>query len=348
MNADVVSTHIKTIREWVPSAQTSFEKAAAICAYLYNYLERHNGATGNTAAEILNSKKAVCGGMTLSMRELLAEEGIESRYAFTYGRQAAHSMIEAKISSHGYALFDPYHGVAYCEDLKEKHLDIGKISAFFKTDPSPLFYVKKIENFSQPQTLEEIYERSPSFERKDFEFPKIFLDTDGWGVAHSGFLSHIDILLTPGTAHGMQNWETLPEEERTDRPWNALALLELSPNVRLSWAYMLGFSGSGYIIQHNYFLQELVPSHRYRLELKIANAYPIQKSDFQGPAVTFRPMIYGTNSKFCALKHLGFSPGTAYQPQIAFFDLIAPAETLIVSAFAHGDLVLQSIALQEN
>ncbi len=337
----IVRTHISKALSGLPKSASDFEKAAAINAYIFLYLKRTNGATANSATEVLESGQAVCGGMTMAMREMLKYSKISSKYAFTFGGLAAHSMVEAKFSDGSSGLFDPYHGLLYFDAKKQVPVSLLKLEKFIAKNDTPIQYLDRSLDISSPLIFKDIYSETPMTEIVDFDFPEIFTKADGIGIANSGFVSFVNIDLKPGQSVGNKDWAEPTDTE--PKPWSALSVWERGEGDRLSWAYILGQINVGYIIQHTYTLTGLVPGQRYELLLKIANAYPNKNKD--NLALTMHPVYPFGRSKYIDLQPRGYNGKKKYRPQLSSIKLIASKETMVVNVVASGDIVLQSSEL---
>lgn len=347
MNAHrkILREHLSTALAGLEPETSEFARAAALNAYLHLTLVRTNGATASNSVDVLRSGQAVCGGMALTLKDLLNEAGIRAEYAFTIGGHVAHSMVEAFFSDGLRGLFDPYHGVAYFDRVRENPVSIVELRDYIANGTHPVMYVRRSAAAEPPFTLDSVYSEKDMDSRIDYDFEDLFTNIDGLGVANSGFLSHVNITLAPGEHVGNPAWTEPTDTE--PRPWTNLSMWTRKEGGRLSWAYLLGTISMGYLVHHVYTLSGLEKGKQYRLLIKVANAYMTRDSKAPAPALTLHPIQPFGHSKYVALETRGYNPSREYQAQRVGITLRAAKDTMIISAFATGDLVLQSAELIE-
>lgn len=347
MNAQrkILRDHLTRALAKLKPTASEFDRAAALNAYLHLTLVRTNGATAASSAQVLQSGQAVCGGMSLTLKDLLTEAGIRAEYAFTIGGHVAHSMVEAFFSDGLRGLFDPYHGVAYFDRNLGNPVSIVELRGYLGSGENPVMYVRRSAPVEPPFTLKSVYSETDMDNRIDYDFEDLFTNIDGLGVANSGFLSHVNIALTPGECVGNPGWKAPTEAE--PRPWSRLSTWTRKEGGRLSWAYLLGTISMGYLVHHVYTLTGLERGKQYKLLLKVSNAYMPKDAKAPAPALTLHPILPFGQSKYVTLETRGYNPKHDYSPQRVGITLRAAKDTMIISAFATGDLVLQSAELIE-
>jgi hypothetical protein len=127
--------------------------------------------------------------------------------------------------------------------------------------------------------------------------------------------------------------------------WTKLSLWRLSSGEYLSWAYILGQSSLGYLVEHAYSLERLDIGTSYTLRIKIANAYVPRGGAVANPAITLQPVVPFRPPAFVSLENRGYADGNEYVFQTAEISFVANSTTATIIAHATGDLVLQSIEL---
>ncbi len=257
-----------------------FMVAAAINQYVYSYFTKKNWAGGNSAYEALTSAQGNCGGMTLSLAEMLHSRGIASRLAYGIGGEPAHSMVEATFSNGKSGLFDPYNGTLYVEkgslepvsifDIKKK-MRAGQVDTYFsirtKDDNGKAIPMAAFEDVYSLDDKEDPAKRGLYYAERILGYKTL-------GVQNSGALDVIDINLKPGELIGHKEFSATAAEPK---PWLKLGTHEYKNEDgsidHLSWAYMLGYTGTGYRIQHMCYLNELEAGKTYKLTLYVVNGY---------------------------------------------------------------------------
>ena len=110
----------------------------------------------------------------------------------------------------------------------------------------------------------------------------------------------------------------------------------------MSWAYILGQTSQGYVVEHVYSIRNLTPGEEYILKLKIANAYAPRNEPVSNPAITVRPVHPLGEPTIKILDQQGWSP-SAYSPQIVEHRFVATDKVARIVAQVTGDIVLQAI-----
>lgn len=342
---DVVKQHLERALSGLSKAASAYDRAAALNAYVHLSLERANGSSAQTADEVLREGKAVCGGMALTLRELLSRIGLESEYAYTYGGLAAHSMVEVVFDAETSGLFDPYHGLAFYDNARNRPVSIHDIGQYAAKGMVPIYYVKRASGDDTILTRETAYTSTDEDARIDFQWPDLFTRADGLGLAHSGSASFSNIELRPGETLGAAEWCSPTNQE--PKPWSLLAGWRRRSGEFMSWAYLLGESALGYRVEHAHGLSGLVPGRRYRLDLQIANSYWSPDERYFQPTVTLRMVQPFGPFSFTRLELRGYNAGKPYRPQVASLEFEASSETATVIGSATGEIVIQSISLSD-
>ncbi|WP_161539353.1 transglutaminase-like domain-containing protein [Hyphobacterium indicum] len=341
--SSTVSSHVEKALAGLKSSASLYDRAAALNAYVHLTIERISGSTANNASEVLQSGAAVCGGMAMTLREMLRKIGLHAEYAYTYGGAVAHSMVEVSFTEDVHGLFDPYHGVAYYSHEEGRPLSIFDLEQKAPVDPEPIFYVRRSANRNEPLSRANVYSDHDEDGRSDFNYPAIFSEADGVGRANSGFVSFVNIHLEPGDILGDPAW-MLPDSI-SPNPWSVLASWQYPSGRYLSWAYLMGQTSLGYRVEHLYTLRKLVPGRLYRLRLWIASAYSNKNGANIAPALTLHLTEQNAKSFRMALKEKGY-PSETFKPQTVDFAFYAGRDTLTIIGSATGELVLQAIKLE--
>lgn len=343
--AKQISMHLKKAIQGL-SKPGSFDVAVAANAYIYLSIERKHGATASSAEEVLSKGTGVCGGMTLALRGLLNEAGIENEYAFTVGGLVAHSMVQAKLDNGQNLLMDPYHGVLYFSEKDKLPLGIDEVYGYLKSPEVVYFVDRKSKLGTKPLKFKTAYTSTLDPKPVDYDFPELFSTADSFGVANSGFTTLVGMELKPDAVIGNPKW--VPGNDYEPRPWTSLSRWKKEDTRYLSWAYLLGISSQGYLIEHTYMLKGLTPGNRYRLELLIATAHPvsIDRSTHDCPAITIQPITPFGKPKKIKLEARAFSDRNDYHPQIAKMSIIASHADMTLQTFTQAEIVIQSIQLK--
>ena len=340
----LVEIHVEKALDGLSTEASTYDKAAALNAYIHLYVKRVSGSTAKTVDDVLEAGEAICGGMSLALIKMLEHIGLKADYAFTYGGLAAHSMVEVLFNDEVHGLFDPYHGVAFYSTDEQRPLSIFDIERCSNADPAPVFYVRRSVCPSTPLTRANVYTSEDEDGRMDFSFPEIFTSANGVGLANSGFVSFINIQLSPGDVMGDETWSS--PSASAPRPWTTLSGQRRSTGEYVSWAYQLGQTALGYNIIHVYTLFDLIPGQQYSLQLRIANIYTQSGVSDRSMALTMHPVSPFGKSQFFPLREQGYREEQDYIPKVIELIVTAETESIVINGNANGDLVLQSIALK--
>src|SRR3546814_691421 len=227
----VIETHVQRALSGLSDDASEFDKAAAMNAYIYATVERKAFAGTGSRAQVLADRAGVCGGMVVSLAEMLHSVGIKSRLAYTIGGKAAHSMLEVYFSDGAQGLFDPYHGIAYYDAETKRPVSILSISEYISQGKAPVSYVQRAA--TPMRSFAETYAATDEAGRTDYAYPDIFTHAEQRGIANSGFVNTIHIELRPGDLIGIRDWAASSD---TPYPWTHLSLWQSKPGYYLSWA----------------------------------------------------------------------------------------------------------------
>ncbi len=331
----------------LPADSTSIERVAAINAYLFQYLVRKERSGDTRAVDILRGRGAVCGGMVLTMAEMLYAAGYKSKYAYLVGGKAAHSMLEVAYPNGMKHLFDPYHGVLYFHPGTQRPVSLQGIETYIQSKKSPAMYAQR-GNFLSPTVVQPIaslakgYTSTPHRLLGGYSFPGIFTQARASGVANSGVATTIDIGLTPGQTIGATTWVPTPREPN---PWTRLSLWRDTPTTYLSWAYVLGNSSLGYKVQHELKMTRLRSGTNYTLEYFVVNAYP---GNTDTTELSMR--LEGKNGNSTTLLETsvskkGYGRDGNVTPQVITFSFTATGNQMNFRLSGTGDFVMMGIRL---
>lgn len=334
----------------LPAVADERLKAAAVNHYIYNFFTRQNWAGANNAYEALKSEVAVCGGMVITMSEMLYFLGIESRLSYAIGGHAAHSMVEAYFSDGTSAAYDPYNGVIYMDKETGKILSLFEAIEKTKSRETNLLYVKTQRNRNGSPipmaSLENGYTIKNPGNRGRFTETMI-AEFYNYGIQSSGFVDFIDIPLKPGDVLGEIEWSR--ENSRYPKPWLALGGLKGKDDRYLSWAYILGFTGLGYRVQHLYKLENLEIGGKYSLNVYVANAYLSMYERYPAgalPSVTIEPVEAVNMAPGRYTLQKGGANLNNYKPQVLSYKFVAKDDKTTLIAHAAGNLVISAIELR--
>ncbi len=325
----VIVNHVNKAWSRLDRGATSLERIAAINAYLYQYLVRRSFSGNTRGVEVLRSRYAVCGGMVLTMAEMVYAAGYRARYAFTVGGLAAHSMLEVYYPNGTHSLFDPYHGAMYVIPKSLRPVSLFDVPKYFKSKQPPVLLVQKVFPKTLAQAtvtpmsdIRRTYGTTVPAKVKDFRFPEIFTKSLAWGVANSGVATVIPIKLKPRQAVGKTAWAKSSKEPN---PWTALSLWKTKAQGYLSWAYKIGDTSQGYRIQHSLELQKLIPGRKYTIQYFISHS--VSAKTLAVPSISIRRAgSVKTPGKF----KLSVRPNrntSAFIPQVASYTFKATADT---------------------
>jgi hypothetical protein len=271
--------------------------------------------------------------MVASLAEMLYSIGIKSRYAFAVGGRKAHSMLQVYFSNNKEGLFDPFNGVIYIDRSNGTPISLSTVFNYLTKGSTAVLYARrKIEDPDGP-VLSSQYALSPDSDRPDYAFPGIFTEAKALGLANSGFSTTIQIVLSPHSMVGPANWVRSTDEPK---PWTKLSLWRLSSGEYLSWAYILGQSSLGYLVEHAYSLERLDIGTSYTLRIKIANAYVPRGGAVANPAITLQPVVPFRPPAFVSLENRGYADGNEYVFQTAEISFVANSTTATIIAHATG------------
>lgn len=285
--------HIDLALSKLPEDASEFEKVAAINDYLYQYLLVEVNATGDNAIDVLSQEHAICGGVILTMSEMLYAIGVKSKYAYIYGGLGAHSMVEVFFSDGTRGLFDPTYGLLYYNPTTHQPISIFDIFENVELSRHAYYTTHPKQNINgQITPLSDIFTAYADkdiiggriFSGSPMDPYAIFSAAEGGGVANEGVANFIEVELHPGTLLGEKEWT--PDGE-WPLPWGKLAAWQREDGTYLSWAYQMGQT-LGYDIKHVYTLTNLEPGKTYTLRHYLARAYPAVNSDLPGPTITIQ------------------------------------------------------------
>lgn len=337
----VIERHVAAGLSGVGPDASEYEKAAALSAYVYRTIERREGVYGG-AVDILTAGGGVCGGMVATLSEMLHSLGIKSRYAFTIGGPAAHSMVEVYFPDGTTGLFDPYHGIAYYDIDADRPVSITDIDDYIARDKLPVLYaLKNPPRQTSSNAIRQFYSTVSDTDRLDYSFLTIFAESDSRGIANSGFVTTIRIALTPGDVVGTAYWTPSASEPK---PWRRLSLWKRTPDEYLSWAYIMGQTGLGYLVKHAYTLDGLEPGKGYVLRLYVANAYAPVGALVDRPTITIQPVFPFGEPEHARLENRGYS-AKGYEPQVVELSFEAETSAMTIVGQATGNIVLQGVEL---
>lgn len=339
----ILSRHVAQAKIGLPPEPSEYEIAAAFNAYIYRNLKRADGASGKGTVDILTQGEAVCGGMVVTLAEMLYSVGIKSRFAFLVGGNAAHSMLEVSFNNNESGLFDPYHGIAYYDQERHHPVSITQVESYIDEKiMQPVLFVRKKAQpvFNTREYLAANYSTHDTENRVDYNFSQIFKRAHAAGIANTGLYTTINIMLEPKQFVGVRSWN----RSKGARPWTRIAQWKLANGEYLSWAYIMGQTSLGYVVEHVYTLKGLKVGKKYSLILIVANAYKNDQGRTSGPAITLQPVAPFADATFEVLENRGFSDDT-YSPQIVRHTFTATKTEMVVIGQGTGDFVLQGIGL---
>lgn len=268
---EFLDSHIRAALEGHASQRDPQIISLLMNAYIFDHFTRKPYASGSSGVDLLRKGEAVCGGMVITLAEMLHAQKINCRLAYLVGGDVAHSMLEVQLPNDQNLLLDPYHGVAYLdqrEDMRPMSLIQVRLAvADGRTDIAMVYNGNRTGNDVLSWYVPHGQQDRPM---SDYELAS-FIRAHGAGLAHGGYVHRVVIELEPGTIHGSIGWTPGGE---WPRPWTQIAVLQDENDQYISWAHQLGDNLSmGYRIRHTYRMHDLVPGQKYDLEVHFASAY---------------------------------------------------------------------------
>lgn len=257
----------------LPSSAGELEKVAAINDYLFQYfILRANEGGG---AKLLSDGYAICGGAAVALAEMLYGIGIRCRKAFLIGipGMGSHGMIEVFFRDGQRGLFDPTFGIFWFNKEKKQILSIAELMENPDLSVKHLqrsIHMKRTAETSLVVTSSGINQTYRSHHVGQDQLPYdpylCFSTCSGGGIAGEEYMTFVKIPLVPGDLHGLPHGQV-----DSLHPWYPLARLADENGRFISWAYMLGKSGT-YNVAHIYRFSKLRAGALYRLTLTYAHA----------------------------------------------------------------------------
>ncbi len=346
----LIQAKVRLALSRLPAHASDFSKAAALTSFVHQWVHRKGGQDTQDGYDVLVSRYAVCGGMTVTLAEMLLAAGIPSQHFFELGgTNPAHSMLEAQFRDGTRGILDPYYGVVYYDLKLQRPVGVADLPHYLASR-APCTLICKQGNYgSVPahdpplrpmQTLLGSYRVATSDAHDNFSYPAVFTHSAQWHLAYDGLPVIVNVPLKPGSLLGRTTWHP---SAREPKPWSDLDSTTLDGGESLSWAYVLGSNG-GVQVQHVYNLSHLIVGKQYRLTLAVANAGTLPDLA-PTPAVTLQG---AGQSEVSTLQPAFWQTGQPYQPQAVTLDFTAQARTATVQGSALGNLVLAGIDLQAH
>ncbi len=336
----------------LPRLASEVERAFAIHFYLYQHLRR-SFFEASTGLIVLDNAKAVCGGFTVAMAEMLYALGIKSRVAFTLnGTQGAHSMVEVFFSDGRQGLFDPTYGLVYFNVQTRTPVPFSKVTALLN-DPRPPILVARRGNFpvDDARNLDEDF----TAVRNDYlpadqadpaalqPFRDYFTNDLAQGLTYTNTPVTIPVPLEPGQLLGRDAWTYLPEEPT---PWHKLSLQQDTTYGFLTWAFILGRTYDGYFVHHELKLSKLEVGVTYSIRFYVAIAQAGPAETTNSPEFTVTSSSPGIPEKKFTMNRQSFRrEGSTYSPQVFTYTFTAKSTQMSFASKSANNLVFAGISL---
>jgi hypothetical protein len=332
----------------LPPGASDFYKAAALTSFVYQWVHRNGNLNTHNGYEVLTQRGAVCGGMAVTLAEMLMVAGIPSRHYFELGGlNPAHSMLEAHFRDGTSGILDPYYGVVYYDMKLGRPVGVADLNHYLASGALCSYMCKRGDFLENPakdppiqpmRTFLGTYTPTIGNALTFYSYPGVFTNSLQHHLAYDGLPVTVSVPLKPGSVLGQTSWQP---SARAPRPWSSLGAATLDDGEFLSWAYVLGFSG-GSQVEHNYLLSGLSAGKHYRLSLTVANA-----GTLPGLPSTPSLALQGAGQlEITALRRGFWQKGEPYQPQVVTLTFTATGKTATIHASAMGALVLAGIGLK--
>lgn len=339
---EVLDSHIRTALDGLEDSGDPLVIALALNAYTFDHFKRVSFATGISGVDLLERGEAVCGGMAITIAEMLHASGITNRLAYLVGGGVAHSMVEARLTGDERVLLDPYHGLAYLDSTVTRGpLSLEQVTSAVAAGRKDIVAV--YDGHRTDGNIFAAYVPLGHQVRDMADYSLLsFEQAHGAGVSHAGYVHRVVLDLEPGMTLGSTEWKP---DSKWPRPWTELSTLTGQDGEYISWAYQLGDNLSmGYRVRHTYRLSSLVAGNDYELAIHFAAAYAI-------PEISETPLlnIHRVDDRASGAHiDLGIvSPDLkVFDPHIARFTFTARHDVELFLAELSGIGTISAIGLQ--
>ena len=338
----VLDSHIRTALDGLEDSGDPLVIALALNAYTFDHFKRVSFATGISGVDLLERGEAVCGGMAITIAEMLHASDITNRLTYLVGGGVAHSMVEARLTGDERVLLDPYHGIAYL-DSKVKHRPLSLEQVMSAVAAGRRDIVAVYDGHRADGNIFAAYVPLGNQVREMTDYSLLsFEQAHGAGVSHAGYVHRVVLDLEPGMTLGSTEWKP---DSKWPRPWTELSTLKGQDGEYISWAYQLGDNLSmGYRVRHTYRLSSLVAGNDYELAIHFAAAYAIPEIS-ETPLLNIHRVDDRANGSHIDIGIV--SPDLkAFEPHVVLFTFTARHDVELFLAELSGIGTISAIGLQ--